>query len=293
MNNSSNNNAYAGIGGYGDYQTRDNYGKDAYAGKQDPYKKNNTERIGEEKEKQGPWGLDFEILRFFRENYNAGVDFEESPRAFFDEEFMLSMRIKLLKRNFSTIFAKILIMTIFSFSTLFMSTKFTIIAGAFYLMLFLYLVAIPMGFVKYARQYVANNGKDGKLKKIHKTYQGWVRPLETIAMNFLTVLFIFIQILMLFNLEVLYKYILKISEQYLNKMEKIHTYISSLSTSDMQNSILIVSAFYVISYFLYWIVIYKLLAPRWEAVRQENEKAYRRTNQRAARNLKDELTGEV
>lgn len=106
----ANNSAHAGVGyANSGYQQRNSYGNsDPYANKNDPYKKSGGSDK-EKQEKKGPWAMDFEILRFFRENYNAGIDFEESPRAFFDEEYMLGMRIRLLKRNFTTILIKIIV----------------------------------------------------------------------------------------------------------------------------------------------------------------------------------------
>lgn len=292
MNSKSNaaSSAYAGINGY---QNKDSYSNsDPYANKNDPYQKKQSPSNGQEAEKKSLWTLDFEILRFFRENYNAGIDFEETPRSFFDEEHMLGMRIKLMKRNFSTILTKLLVMFSFSFIALFLNTRMTLILGSIYFFVFLYYIAVPMGFVKYARRYVANDEEDGKLKKIHKIYASYIKPLETIAMKFLTICFILIQIAMLVYTDLLHSY-LNQATQYIERFEKAKSYISSITISDMQNSILLVLLFYIFSYFFYMLFMYKFWEPKCEEVRKENEKAYRRTNQRTARNLRDELTKEV
>lgn len=75
-------NAYAQREVYADNNAH--RGHNAY--KQDnPYKKDDVYSKGrdDDRERAKPWALDFEIIRFFRENFNAGIDFEESPRVFF------------------------------------------------------------------------------------------------------------------------------------------------------------------------------------------------------------------
>ena len=88
---------------------------DPYATKRDPYKNEDAYSPRERRERKRPWALDFELLRFFRQKYNDNIDFEESPRAFFDEEELLKFRIDILKRNFSTIIFKFLFMAVFTF----------------------------------------------------------------------------------------------------------------------------------------------------------------------------------
>ncbi|MFA6195378.1 MAG: hypothetical protein WC656_01885 [Sulfurimonas sp.] len=258
----------------------------------DPYKRDDPYKKGSDiqQERKKPWALDFELVRFFRENYNAGIDFEESPRAFFDEEYMLAIRIRLLARNFITMITKLLFMILFSAVALVLPFKGVLILGFIYLIMFLYFVAVPIAFVKYTRQYIIDDTPKGKLKKVHATYAKWLQPLETFTMNTLTIIFVFIEFIMLLNTNALYEYI-RMAGAY-TKMSPVIKHIESLSISDIQASILTTIGFYLFAYFVYWIFIYKLWSPRWEVRRQENEKAFTRTNQRTAKNLKDELTKE-
>jgi len=282
-----NNGAYSQSNVHGDtYAHRDH---NPYANK-DPYENKDAHKEEERRDRQGPWALDFEIIRFFRENYNAGVDFEESPRAFFDEEYLLAIRLKLLSRNIKTMFIKFLFMVIFSSITLLLHTKGLMIFGSIYILVFLYFVAVPMGFVKYCRQYVMDDTDKGKLKKIHNTYLSWIRPLEIIAMNIFTLFFILLEIVIFFNVEALKNYIIEITAKL--KIAPLNEYVSALSIQDLQFSILVTSAYFILAYVLYWVFIYKIWAPKWEKVRLINEKAFKISHQRAALNLMDKLTKE-
>ena len=272
------------------HRTHDPYkGSDPYA-TNDPYADKDAHKNDRERIKRGPWALDFEIVRFFRENYNAGIDFEESPRAFFDEEHMLALRLKLLGRNFKVILFKFFFMALFSATALLLSGKALYTLGFFYLVAFLYFVAVPMGFVKYTRQYVADDSERGKLKKVHATYAKWLQPLEVIAMNSFTVVFVLVESVMLFQIQKLQEYMIIGAEKL--HFKKALEYVSSLSVNDLQISILTTIAFYLFAYLTYWVFIYKFWSPKWEKVRVENEKAYRQNNQRTAKNLRDELTKE-
>jgi hypothetical protein len=280
-------NVYAQNNAYTDnkaHREHDPYkGNDPYK-RDDPYKKNESLQA----ERKKPWSLDFEMVRFFRENFNAGIDFEESPRAFFDEEYMLAIRIRLLSRNFMTMLIKFIFMVVFSAVTLLLTARGVMIFGLFYLGIFLYYIAVPIAFVKYSRQYIIDDSARGKLKKVHDTYAKWMRPLESITMNILTVVFVAIEIFMFFNIEHIYKYI-NLAASY-TKAPPLINYVSSLKLENMQESIVLTIAFYASAYFIYWVFIYKFWSPKWEEKRKENEKAFMRTNQRTAKNLKDELT---
>ena len=280
-------NAYAQREVYADNNAH--RGHNAY--KQDnPYKKDDVYSKGrdDDRERAKPWALDFEIIRFFRENFNAGIDFEESPRVFFDEEHMFNLRIKLLSRNFTTMIVKFIYMVLFSSLSIFLTSKGVMIVGFIYLVAFLYYIAVPIAFVKYARQYIIDDTEHGKLKKIHLTYSKWLRPLEAITMNTFTVVFVLIEIIMLFNIKQLHEYMNMLSSY--THIQTLIAYVNSIQASAIQNSILITTGFYIFAYLVYWIFIYKIWVPKWEKVRKINEKAFTRTNQRMAKNLKDELT---
>lgn len=257
-------------------------------GKSDPYKNNDVYAQSKVREKKRLWEVDFEIIRFFRENYNAGIDFEESPRNFFDEEYMLAIRLKLLGRNFKTMLFKFFVMTLFSVVSLFLAPKGVIIFGAIYIIMFLYFIAVPIGFVKYARQYVVDDTESGKLKKVHSTYAKWLRPLEVITMNTFTIIFLAFEAFLFIEIDVISGLIADYTASL--DYQIVTNYVSTLTVSGMKESIFITSAFYVLAYLIYWLFIYKFWTPKWEAVRAENEKLWTRTNQRTAVNLRDELT---
>lgn len=255
---------------------------------QNPYKEDDVyKKRKEEKEPRKFWTLDFEIARFFRENYNAGVDFEESPRAFFDAEYMFNLRYQLLKRNMHTFTVKLLAMLMLSVFSLFVPFEGVMLLGFIYAVVFLYFIAVPMAFVKYTRQYIADDTNRGKLKKVHDTYSKWMKPLESVTMNGLTIIFIAIQITMYLNIPKLFE-LMQLVAAY-TKTPLIINYVNAISFVDMKNSISVAIVFYAISYLLYWFSIYKLWSPKWEIKRKENEMYYIRTNQRTARNLRDEL----
>jgi len=256
----------------------------------DPYANGNPYEKREERERKRPWALDFEILRFFREGYNAGIDFEESPRAFFDEEHMLAIRLKVLGRNFTTMLFKILFMIAFSAISLILTSKGVMIFGFIYIVSFLYFIAVPIGFMKYARQYIIDDTPRGKLKSVHLTYQKWLRPLEVFTMNTLTVFFVFVEIVMFTSVTYLHEKILSFAHS-TDSIPALMQYINTISVTQMRISIILVIAFYIIAYILYWFFIYKIWSPKWEAKRLENEKAFSRANQRVAVNLQDSLMG--
>lgn len=286
---SSSNNAYSGQDNYRDnYAHRDH---DPYKNNNDPYQNDDAHKKKEREEKKGPWSLDFELLRFFRENFNSGVDFEESPRAFFDEEHLLAIRLKILGRNFSTILFKFIFMIIFSIGALALSGKALYIFGGIYLIMFLYFIVVPIAFVKYSRQYLVDTTDRGKLIKVHNTYTKWIRPLEVIAMNFFTIIFVLFEIILLLNIDL----IIEKTKQYTENIdnETLHNFIDSINPVDIQHSILVSIGFYIAAYILYWIFIYKIWSPKWEKKRLENTDAYKKTNQRAAQNLKDALLGDL
>lgn len=280
--------AYANKNAYGDnhaYRGHDAYGgADPYAKKDDPYAKKDTEQV----ERRRPWALDFEIIRFFREHYNAGIDFEESPRIFFDEEYMLGFRIKLMGRNFTTLLFKFIFMLLFAVGALFLHGKALLIVGMAYFISFSYFIIVPVAFVKYARQYVIDNTEKGKLNKIHKTYSKWVKPLEVIAMNTYSVIFIILESVMFFNSQTVLAFMQKSIETI--KIKPIVEYVDSITITDIHISIAYSIFFFVAAYLFYWAFIYKYWSPKWEKQRAENERQWTRTNQRVAKNLKDEFT---
>jgi len=265
-------------------------GSDPYA-KKDPYANNDAHKKGEEKEKKGLWELDFSIVRFFRENYNAGIDFEESPRVFFDEEYMLSLRLKLLGRNFTTMLLKFFLMLFFTTVTLFLNFRGVMLVSFLYLAMFVYYILVPMAFMKYIRQYIADDTEKGKLKKIYQTYAKWMRPLETITMNSFTIIFVALEIILFLNTELVLFYMNKLIEK--TNFNALINYVSTLNLEQVQSSILMVMGIYLFSYLVYWVFIYKIWSPKWEKKRKENELLWSRTNQRTAKNLKDALTVEV
>lgn len=273
------------------HRNHDPYGgSDPYA-INDPYADKDAHKKQENREKKKLWELDFAIVRFFRENYNAGIDFEESPRNFFDEEKMLSIRMSLLSRNFKIMIFKFLIMVVFSLSALMLTQNGVLIAGLIYLILFLYNIAVPMAFVKYTRQYImVDDSKRGKLKKIHDTYSSWIRPLETITMNTYTIIFVLFELFLFFNINFIESQISVLSE-FVN-INLFSEYLLTVTSQSMQISILITTAFYIFSYLTYWLFIYRIWGPKWEKQRLENVKQWTRTNQRTANNLMDELTKE-
>jgi hypothetical protein len=234
--------------------------------------------------------LDFEILRFFRKAFNNSVDFDESPRDLFDSEYMLSLRMRLLGRNFKVIILKFIFMTIFSFGSLLLSKEPLWILGFLYVAVFLYHIAVPIGFVKYTRQYIMDdNSETGKLKKFHNTYKRWLRPLEVIAMNFFTILFILVEIGLYLKLEVVYSYIQTMAVEHIHVV-KLLDYIQSVSYTDMQHSIYFVIFFYLSAYIIYWLYIYKYYAPKWEEKRIENYEKYIASSNRTAQNLQNEFS---
>ncbi len=288
MKENANNNNFASSAAAGSgndpYKT-----KDPYANNNDPYANKNTPI--EKNERKKPWELDFEIVRFFRENFNAGIDFEESPRNFFDEQYMLDIRIRLVQRNFLTVFLKFITMCIFSIVTLFLSTKTIFIAGIVYVIIFLYYIAAPMAFVKYTRQYIVDDSEKGKLKKQHDVYANLIRPLEFVAMNVFTIFFMLMQITLYIGADKYVEIAKELAYSHINN-QKIINFINSITTADVQTSSSMVLMFYAISYLAYYFFIYKIWSPKWEKAREENEKAYKIANQRMAKNLKDALTSE-
>lgn len=273
------------------YAKRDPYANknDPYANKNDPYAKKQEEK--REKEARKHWALDFEIIRFFRENFNSAIDAEETHRAFFDEEYMFNLRLKLLKRNFLVIVIKFIIMALFSVVTLFLPIKVIAYVGLVYIFFFVYLVAVPIGFSKYARQYIIDDTETGKLKKVHETYTRWINPLETITVNFYTFLFMAIEGVMFFKVDEIHHFIV-------TKTAFIHnayfqSYIKNISSADLLNSIIFAFVFYFAAFLTYKLFVYYLLVPKFEKKREENEKLYRRGFQRTAQNLQDELTKEI
>lgn len=253
------------------------------------YQTNNSNRDQIQREKKKPWELDYRIIRFFRENFNAGIDFEESPRNFFDEEHMLSIRLGLLGRNSKVIFLKFIVMSLFSIGALFLTSNGALIVGFIYILLFLYHIVVPIAFVKYCRQYImVDDKKTGKLRKIHDTYSSWIRPLEAIAMNTFSIFFLLFEVFLFFNTKLVLSMYSTVSEAINN--EAFSTYLSNITVNDIYTSIAITSIFYFLSYLIYWIFIYQIWVPKWEAKRKDNLKQWTRTNQKTADNLMNELT---
>jgi len=273
------------------YAKHDPYAKkDPYANQHDPYAKKKEEQR-EEKEARKHWALDFEIVRFFRENFNSAIDSEETHRAFFDEEYMFHLRMKLLKRNFKVIIVKLILMILFSVTTLLLPLKGVFYVGLLYVFFFVYLVAVPIGFSKYTRQYIIDDTATGKLKKVHDTYMRWLKPLETITVNFYTFLFLTIEAVMFFNVEKIHSIMMSKSTYIHN--DTFQSYMDSITTTDILNSIILASIFYFVAFLTYKLFVYQLLVPKYEKAREENEKLFRRSFQRTAQNLKDELTKEI
>lgn len=284
----------ANEGGYRDnlaHREHDPYGGSDPYKTHNPYATDDPHAKKERKEKKKPWEMDFRIVRFFRESFNAGIDFEESPRNFFDEEHMLSIRLDLLGRNFKIIVFKFIVMTLFTLGALIMTANGVLIAGAIYTILFLYNIAVPMAFVKYTRQYImVDDLESGKLRKIHDTYTSWIRPLEVIAMNTFSIIFILFEAFLYFNTMLIMSMFDELEKIiHINSFTK---YLHGITHHDIQISILLTALFYLLAYVLYWVFMYKIWGPKWEKQRIFNLKQWTRTNQRASTNMMDEMAGE-
>ena len=234
------------------------------------------------------WELDFEILRFFRKSFNNAVDFDSSPRDIFDAEYLLSLRMRLLKRNFKIIIVKFLFMSLLLASTFFLHTDMVMIFAFIYTISFTYYLLVPIGFSKFVRQYVMDDSKDGKLNKFHNTYKKWIKPLEFIAMNLFTIVFLILGGLLYLKLDLVYIAI----QEFVDKkiiLLNIVNYLQSITYFEMQNSLIIIISTFAITYLIFFVVIYKILAPKWEKKREENLKQYTNSGNTVARNLIDEF----
>jgi hypothetical protein len=150
---------------------------------------------------------------------------------------------------------------------------------------------VPILFVKYTRQYIVDDTEKGKLKKLHTQYANWFSPLEVVAMNLFSVLFIAIEMFIIVNASWIAE-LLKIYGYSLINNNKILKFINSIDPSDIQTSAILALLFYVASYFIYYVYVYKIWTPKWEKKRKENELAYRRNNQLVADNLREAMRTE-
>ena len=265
---------------------------DAYAGN-DPYAKSDPHaKQKEQVEKKGIWELEYSILRFFREMFNAGVDFEETPKAFFDEEHIMSMRLRVFSKNVFAIFMKIILMSMFLLIAFILPEKMVFLFGFIYIILFFYFLTAPIAFYRYAKQYIIDESEKGKLFKVYKTYGKWVKPLETIGVNITTFVFLAIQIFLYFNIQTIQMKALTLLSKHDVKIEWIIHLISKMKTNEIQHSLIIVMIFMLVTVLIHKLFLYGFWSKKWENVQKENMLFYKRTNQRVAKNLKDELIGD-